>query len=77
MINDKNGLAFALIQDTWQFWKMFGDLELKTEHDWRAVTEQAGEIIDKYAMTPYQDVADAFVRAVYEWLEDKSRGEFE
>ncbi len=75
MINDKNGLAFALIQDTWQFWKTFGDLELKTEHDWAAVTERAIEVIDKYATTPYQNVADTFVRSIYEWLEDKSREE--
>lgn len=75
MINDKNGLAFALIQDTWQFWKTFGDLDLRTEHDWKAVMERAEEITDKYAMTSVQNVSDAFVRAVFEWLEDKSRGE--
>lgn len=75
MINDKNGLAFALIQDTWQFWKTFGDLELRTEHDWKAVMDRAEEIIDKYAMTSYQSTADAFVKAVFEWLEDKSRTE--
>lgn len=73
MVNDKNGLAFALIQDVWQFWKTFGDLEIKTEWDWTAVMDRAEEITDKYAMTSVQNVSDAFVMAVFEWLEDKTR----
>ena len=75
MVNDKNGQAFALIQDTWQFWKTFGDLELRTEHDWKAVMGRATSIIDKYANTPYQEPAKAFALAVFAWLEEKARRE--
>lgn len=75
MVNDKNGLAFALIQDTWQFWKTFGDLELKTKFDWKAAMGRATSIIEKYEETPYREVAKAFALAVFAWLEAKSRGE--
>lgn len=75
MINSRGSLAFALIQDVWQFWKTFGDIEIKTEQDWTAVMDRAEEITDKYAMTSVQSVSDTFVKAVFEWLEDKSRGE--
>ena len=75
MINSRDSLAFALIQDVWQFWKTFGDIEVKTKQDWTAVMDRAEKITDKYAMTSVQSVSDAFVKAVFEWLEDKSRGE--
>lgn len=75
MVNDKNGLAFSLIQDTWQFWKTFGDCAIETERDWKTVMGRAASIIEKYEETPYRDVAKAFALAVFAWLEAKSRGE--
>ena len=75
MVNDKNGLAFALVQDTWQFWKTFGDCSIETERDWKTVMDRARGIIDKYAETLYREPARGFALAVFWWLEAKSRGE--
>lgn len=75
MVNDKNGEAFALIQDTWQFWKTFGDCSIKTERDWKTVMERSMAIIKKYESTPYHAVARGFILTLFGWLEEKSRAE--
>ena len=45
MVNDKDGAAFALIQDIWKYWKKYGDRQMETK-DW----------LDRQIEDAYQDL---------------------
>ena len=47
MVNDKDGAAFALIQDIWKYWKKYGDRQMETK-DWLDAMSEGKSIFDKY-----------------------------
>lgn len=72
MVNDKNGAAFALIQDIWKYWKEYGDRQM-TDMDWFNAMSDGREIIDRYKDGECAVIALHFVQNVFGWLEEKSR----
>lgn len=72
MVNDKDGAAFALIQDIWQYWKEYGDRQMETA-DWMTAMSDGKAIADKYKDGECAEIAVHFVQNVFGWLEDRAR----
>lgn len=72
MVNDKDGAAFALIQDIWKYWKEYGDRQMETK-DWMEAMSEGKAIFDKYKDGECAEIAVHFVQNVFWWLEEKAR----
>lgn len=72
MVNDKDGAAFALIQDIWKYWKKYGDRQMGTA-DWLDAMSEGVALSNKYKDGEYAVIAVHFVQNVFGWLEEKDR----
>lgn len=72
MVNDKDGAAYALILDTWKYWKEYGDRQMETT-DWMEAMSEGVAIVKKYESGECAEIAVHFIQNVFGWLEEKAR----